>query len=181
MLIDRDGVLNANRDDYVKTPDELEMIAGAAEAVARLNRAGHRVAVVTNQSCIGRGIIDRAMLERIHDRLRRHLAAAGARLDDILVCPDPPWDAGEWRKPRPGMLREAIRRFGAVPAETHMIGDALSDLEAAARLGCPRILVRTGHGRATQARGLPEQVLPVAVHDDLGAAVDALLGERGWS
>lgn len=177
ILLDRDGVLNEDRPDSVKTPDELVLLPGAAEAVARLNRAGTSVIVVTNQSIIGRGRIDEAMLARIHDRLRAELAREGAHLDAILVAPDPPEEASERRKPGPGMLHEALRRYRSEAGKTPMIGDALGDLEAAAAAGCPRILVRTGKGKATQAAGLPAHVLPVAVHDDLHAAVSALLGE----
>ncbi len=177
VLLDRDGVLNEDRRDFVKTPGELVLIPGAAEAVARLNRAGARVAVVTNQSCVGRGILGLDMLERIHRHLRDELGRAGAHLDDLIFCADAPWAATDSRKPAPGMLRQAMRRFGAVPADTVMIGDSLRDLQAAAAAGCRRILVRTGHGRDTQAEGLPSDVLPVAVYESLPDAVEVLLGD----
>lgn len=175
VMLDRDGVLNEERPGFVTNPDQLVMIADAAEAVARLGAAGHRIAVVTNQSALGRGLIDTAMLERIHERLRDEVARAGGRIDAILTCPDPPWAPTEQRKPAPGMLREAIRRFGAEAAATPMIGDSLGDLEAARAAGCKRVLVRTGHGAATQAAGIPAALAPVAVFDDLAAAVDKLL------
>ncbi len=175
ILLDRDGVLNEQRSDYVKSPDELRLILGAAEAVADLCRAGYRIAVVTNQSCIGRGIIDTGMLSSIHQRLGDEVARAGGRLDGIFHCPDPPWAATERRKPGPGMLREALARFGATAAQTPMIGDSLGDLEAAAALSCPRILVRTGSGAATQAAGIPSHILPVAVYRDLADAARALI------
>ncbi len=176
LLLDRDGVLNVDRSDFVKSPDELELIAGAAEAVARLCAAGWRLVVVTNQSLVGRGLIDEAMLGHIHDKLRAEVRRAGGRLEDVIHCPDPPWTASEFRKPNPGMLLEALRRYRAPAAATPFVGDSLRDLEAAARAGCPRILVRSGKGAATQASGLPPQVLPVAVRDDLAAAAAALLG-----
>jgi D-glycero-D-manno-heptose 1,7-bisphosphate phosphatase len=178
VLLDRDGVLTEDRADSVKHPDELVLLPGAAEAVARLNRAGVRAVVVTNQSVIGRGIIDNAMLERIHDKLHAELAGAGAHLDAIIVCPDHPDRPTVRRKPGPGMLREALARFAAEPAEAPMVGDSLADLEAAAALGCPRVLVRTGKGAVTEAKGLPAHVLPVSVYDDLARAVDALLKAR---
>ena len=176
VLLDRDGVLNQHRDDYVKSPAELVMLPGAAEAVARLNGAGHRVVVCTNQSAVGRGVIPPAMLERIHDSLREHLARAGAGLDALLVCTDPPWAATDRRKPGPGMLQEAMRQFRIAPHDSVMIGDDLVDLQAAARAGIRRILVQSGKGRRTQAAGIPPDVLPVAVHADLAAAVASLLG-----
>ncbi len=176
VLLDRDGVLNEDSSNYVKNPGELRMIPGSARAVARLNRASLKVAVCTNQSAVGRGIIEPAMLERIHERLAEELAREGARIDAIFVCPDPPWAATRRRKPGPGMLEEALRRFSANPAETPMIGDNRTALEAAAAAGCPRHLVRTGHGARVQAEGIPPALLPVRVHDDLAAAVAALLG-----
>jgi D-glycero-D-manno-heptose 1,7-bisphosphate phosphatase len=176
VILDRDGVLNADRPDSVKNPDELVMIAGAAAAVARLNRAGLRVAVCTNQSIVGRAIIDQAMLDRIHAKLRDALAREGAHVDAWFVCPDAPWAATRQRKPEPGMLLDALRRFGADAAHTPVIGDALTDLQAAAAAGCPRHLVRTGKGAATQGAGIPAALLPVAVHDDLAQAVEAILG-----
>ena len=179
FLLDRDGVLNADRPDSVKSPGELMLLLGAAAAVRRLNEAGRLVAVCTNQSVVGRGVIDEAMLARIHEKLRTELAREGARLDALFHCPDHPRQPGPWRKPAPGMLREAMARFRIAPSETVMIGDALVDLEAAAAAGCRRILVRSGKGRATQAAGLPAHVLPVAVHEDLAWAVAALLDGAG--
>jgi D-glycero-D-manno-heptose 1,7-bisphosphate phosphatase len=176
VLLDRDGVLNADRPDSVKSPAELLLLPGAADAVRRLNEAGRLVVVCTNQGVVGRGVIDEAMLDRIHDKLRVELARAGGRLDALFHCSDSPERPGPRRKPAPGMLREAMARFRIPANETVMIGDALVDLEAAAAAGCRRILVRSGKGRATQAAGIPARLLPVAVHEDLAAAIEALLG-----
>ncbi len=174
VLLDRDGVLNQDRADHVKTPDELVMIPRAAEAVARLNTGGHKVALVSNQSGLGRGLYDDQMFARIQEKLIAALRESGGHLDATFICPDPPWDAGPRRKPAPGMLEEAMRTFGAGARETVMIGDALRDLEAAAAVGARRILVRTGKGAATQGARLPAHVLPVEVHEDLWSAVEAL-------
>jgi D-glycero-D-manno-heptose 1,7-bisphosphate phosphatase len=176
-ILDRDGVLNVDRADFVKTPGELVLIDGAAEAVARLNRAGWRVAVATNQSCVGRGLVSPDMLSSIHEVLRGELARKGAHLDELLVCPDAPWQASDRRKPGPGMIREALATFREPPGQAWVIGDALRDLEAAAAAGCRRALVRTGKGAATQAAGIPRHVLPVSIFEDLGEAVRQLLGE----
>lgn len=176
VLLDRDGVLNEETGNYVKHPGELRMIAGSARAVRRLNEAGLKVAVCTNQACVGRGIIDQAMLDRIHEKLAEELRREGAHIDALFACTDPPWANSPRRKPAPGMLQEALRQFGASAADTPMIGDNLRDLEAAAAIGCPRHLVRTGHGAKIQAEGIPAAVLPVRVHEDLAAAVAALLG-----
>ncbi|BBK34276.1 D-alpha,beta-D-heptose 1,7-bisphosphate phosphatase [Stella humosa] len=175
ILIDRDGVLNVDRPDSVRNPGELVPIPGSAAAVARLNAAGVRVAVVTNQAVVGRGIIGPDMLEQIHHRLADDLRRAGARIDAWFVCTDAPHAATARRKPGPGMLREAMDQFRIAPAETVMIGDAETDLEAALAAGCRRVLVRTGKGAATQARGIKPHLLPVAVHEDLAGAVEALL------
>lgn len=176
VLIDRDGVLNVDRARSVRHPDEFEMIPGAAEAVARLNKSGFATALVTNQAVVGRGVIPLAMLDHIHAKMHGLLAAAGARLDAEFVCTDA--EPSPRRKPAPGMLLEAMARFGVPAGETPMIGDALRDLEAAAAAGCPRILVLTGHGAET-AKNLPAAVRPVTIHADLAAAVDALLGGSG--
>ena len=175
VLLDRDGVLNQDRTDYVKNPGELVMIPGAAAALARFNQAGHRVVVVTNQSCVGRGLLAPEMLERIHYHLRHELALAGARLDDLLVATEPPWQPSPRRKPAPGMLREALAKHRMPASDAVMIGDSLVDIEAAAAVGCRRILLRTGKGGATLAAGIPRDLLPVAVYDDLAVAADALL------
>ena len=176
VMIDRDGVLNEDREDFIKSPGELVMIPGSAEAVARLNGAAYKVALVSNQSAVGRGLIDEAMLERIHAKLKDELRRVGARLDLLLYCPDPPWAETARRKPRPGMLLEAMSHFRTSPEKAIMIGDSLRDLEAAKSAGCGRVLVRTGSGAATQSRGLPTHLLPIAVYNDLAEAVDGLLG-----
>lgn len=175
ILLDRDGVLNEEGPDgFVKTPDELRLLPGVGKAVARLNARGWKVAVCTNQSCVGRGMIDEARLALIHDHLRSHLARDGARLDAIFFAPDAPWAASDRRKPGPGMLREAMAQFRAAPEDTVFIGDNLIDLQAAAAAGCRRILVRTGKGRSVLAKGLPPDVLPVTVAENLTDAVDRL-------
>jgi len=178
VLLDRDGVLNEDRADFVKTPAELVMIKGAADAVVRLNAAGHTVTVVSNQSGVGRGLMSADDLDAVHTALENALSAAGGRLDALITCTDPPWAATVRRKPGPGMLQEALDQFGTTPEDAVMIGDATRDLEAAAVLGIRRILVRTGKGRATEA-DLPTELQPVTVFDDLARAVDAVLSETG--
>jgi D-glycero-D-manno-heptose 1,7-bisphosphate phosphatase len=176
VLLDRDGVLNEDRKDFVKTPAELVMLSGAATAVARLSSAGYKIAVVTNQSGVGRGLMTERDLEAVNATLRTVINADGGRLDAIFTCTDPPWAATDRRKPGAGMLQEALTQFDATPANTVMIGDAARDLEAAAALGIRRILVRTGKGSATESN-LADTLHPVTVYDDLAEAVDALLTE----
>ncbi len=177
-LLDRDGVLNEDREDYVKHPGELKMIARAAEACAKLNRAGVKVALVSNQAGVGRGIFTAEMLERIHLKLRDELRRAGGHIDLLLTCTEPPWSLSERRKPKPGMLREALAHFRMAPHDATMFGDQLRDLQAARAINVARILVRSGKGADLQAQGLPEDILPVSVYDDLYAAVEAVLAEH---
>ena len=178
VLLDRDGVINEDRADFVKTPGELVFIPKALDAIARLKGHGHRLVVATNQSCIGRGIITEEQLAAIHGKLIDALARAGGRLDDIIVAPDAPWAATERRKPGPGMLIEAMRKFGHSAADTVFIGDSARDLEAAKAAGCHRILVQTGKGRQTLAPGIARDLLPVHVARDLEEAADFILAGR---
>lgn len=175
VLLDRDGVLNEDRADYVKNPGELVLIPGAGEAVAQLNNAGIKVAIVSNQSAVGRGIISPAMLEQINQRLTSDLAKAGARIDLFLVCTDAPGGASQRRKPGPGMLREALDHFRTSASDAVMIGDQLSDLQAAKAAGVARFLVRSGKGAQTQALGLPADILPVSIYNSLMEAAVSLV------
>lgn len=177
VMLDRDGTITEEIGRDITRPEDLHLIPGAGESVALLNQAGIAVALVSNQEVVGRGEIDRKMLDRIDDKLRADLAACGARLDAVFVCTDDPKHPSNCHKPGSGMLKEALDRFRARPHDTPMIGDELTDLEAAARAGCPRHLVRTGNGAKT-ARKLPKHVLPVAIHKDLYAAVRAILERR---
>jgi D-glycero-D-manno-heptose 1,7-bisphosphate phosphatase len=175
ILLDRDGVLNEERAGCVLRPEELRLIPGAAAALARLNRAGLPVALVTNQSAVGRGLISPRELDAIHEHLAGTLAAAGAWLDLILAATEKPDALPSRRKPAPDMLREAAAHFGVSPDQAVMIGDDLRDVEAAASAGCARILVRTGKGAALAASGVPAELQPVAIAADLAAAVELVL------
>jgi D-glycero-D-manno-heptose 1,7-bisphosphate phosphatase len=178
VMLDRDGVLTVEREGYVKHPGELVLLPGAAEAVGKLNAAGLKTALVTNQSVVGRGIISAEMLERIHVKLRDELARHGARLDLVLVCTDPPGSPSERRKPKPGMLREALVHFRAAAHEAVMIGDQLSDLQAAQAAQVRPILVRSGKGAELLAKGLPQDILTVAVYHSVTLAAEALVSGR---
>ena len=171
FLLDRDGVVVVNRKDNIKTPAGLQLIPGAAEAIARLNRAGYDVAICTNQPEVARGVMSHEELDAVHEALTAMLAAKGARIGRILCCT---CDAKSPRmKPAAGMLQEALANYGARAANTPFVGDQLADLKAAFHAGCPRVLVCTGLGRKALEGGLPQYLEPVAVHDDLAAAVDA--------
>ncbi|MFI5032809.1 MAG: D-glycero-alpha-D-manno-heptose-1,7-bisphosphate 7-phosphatase [Reyranellales bacterium] len=172
-LLDRDGVVVVNRSDNIKRPEQLTLIAGAAEAIARLNRAGVTVAICTNQPEVGQGAMTRAELDAVHAALEARLQERGASVDRIFSCTS--LFKCPMRKPAPGMLLEALAAYGASAAETPFVGDQIDDMQAAFHAGCRRVLVRTGLGRKTLADRLPDYVAPFAVFDDLAEAVPALL------
>lgn len=176
-LLDRDGVLNQDRADYVKNPGELIMIPRAAEACALLNRANVKIAIVSNQAGVGKGVFSAEMLGQINEKLRLELRKAGAHIDLLLTCTALPGSEDPRRKPKPGMLREALSHFRVSPDQTFVIGDQLTDLQAGKAAGVRRLLVRTGKGADLQAKGLPDDILPVSVYDDLHAAVEAVISE----
>jgi D-glycero-D-manno-heptose 1,7-bisphosphate phosphatase len=175
FLLDRDGVVVVNRSDNIKSPAQLDLIPGSAEAIARLNSAGWSVALCTNQPEVGRGAMTKLQLDTVHEALKERLAEAGARLDLILCCTS--IRKCPARKPAAGMLRRALAQFGAVAAETPFVGDQADDLKAAFHAGCRRALVRTGLGRKTLAQGLPAWLAPVDIYDGLAQAVDRELGQ----
>jgi len=177
VFLDRDGVLNENRSDYVKTPAELVLLPGAAEAVARLNREGYPVVVITNQSALGRGLLTTGMLDAIHVKLRRELAAQGAAIAAIYHCPHRPDEGCPCRKPRPLLLQQAAQDFGGDLAQSVFIGDSGSDLAAARAAGCRTVLVRTGLGGEQEAFAC-QQWRPDCVAEDLAEAVEWFLREE---
>ncbi|MDR3101263.1 MAG: D-glycero-beta-D-manno-heptose 1,7-bisphosphate 7-phosphatase [Paraburkholderia sp.] len=169
VILDRDGVINVDSDAFIKSADEWIALPGSLEAIARLNQAGYRVAVATNQSGIGRGLFDTTALNEMHVKMQRQAAAVGGRIDAVFFCPHTAQDHCDCRKPKPGMLKMIAERFEIDPAETPVVGDSLRDLQAGAVLGFPTHLVRTGKGEKTLAAGgLPEGT---KVHDDLRAFV----------
>ena len=176
VILDRDGVINLDSDSFIKSPNEWVAIPGSLEAIARLNQAGYRVAVASNQSGIGRGLFDMAALNAMHAKMYRLAAMVGGRIDAVFFCPHTAEDHCECRKPKPGLLRLIAERFEVDPEDTPVVGDALRDLQAGAALGFPLHLVRTGKGQKTLAAGgLPEGT---QVHDDLRAfALDFLSNE----
>jgi D-glycero-D-manno-heptose 1,7-bisphosphate phosphatase len=173
VILDRDGVINRDSDEFIKSPDEFVPLAGSIEAIADLCRAGFRVVVASNQSGVGRGLLSVDTLERIHAKLRKAVAAAGGELAGIYYCPHAPNERCACRKPRPGLLLRIAAEFDVDLRGVPAVGDSARDLEAAAAVGAWPILVRTGNGRATE-RKLPGK-LDVAVCDDLRAAADTII------
>ncbi len=175
IILDRDGVINRDSDDYIKSVDEFVTLPGSVAAIARLNQAGYRVAVATNQSGIARGYYDLDTLNAMHEKLRGELAALGGTVDMIAFCPHGPDDNCDCRKPKPGMYLEIAKRFDISLEGVPVVGDSLRDLQAAQAVGASPILVRTGKGERTIAKG--EGLEGIPVFDDLAAAVTALLQE----
>ena len=175
VILDRDGVINYDSDQFIKNPDEWKPIPGSLEGIAKLHQAGYRIVVASNQSGVGRGLFDMAMLNAIHAKMHKLVGQAGGRIEAVFFCPHPADSVCACRKPRPGMLLEIATRYHVELKGVPAIGDALRDLQAAAAVGARPILVMTGKGRRTlEVGGLPEDV---RIHADLAAAVQDLLAE----
>ena len=173
IVLDRDGVINHDSDQFIKSPDEWRPIPGSLEAVARLNHAGFRVVVATNQSGVGRGLLDIATLNQIHERMHKALAQVGGRIDAIFYCPHTADSQCECRKPKPGMLEEIGRRFTVDMTGIPCVGDSPRDLAAAEAVGAQPMLVLTGKGEKTlRDGGFPKNTV---IFPDLAFAVAALL------
>jgi D-glycero-D-manno-heptose 1,7-bisphosphate phosphatase len=150
VFLDRDGTINVER-GYIRDPAEIELLPGAAEAIRRLRALHLTVVVITNQSAIGRGLLDVATLDRVHGRLSDLLAVAGAAVDAVYHCPHLPDDGCRCRKPATGMLEAAACAFGADPRAAFLVGDNRGDIEAGRGVGATTLLVRTGHGERVLA------------------------------
>jgi len=174
IILDRDGVINYDSEQFIKKPEEWRPIPGSLEASARLNQAGYRVVVATNQSGIGRGLFDMSMLNEIHGKMHKACALVGARIDAVFFCPHAGESMCSCRKPRSGMMEEIAARYSLAKLEgVPVVGDSLRDLQPAAALGAQPYLVLTGKGTKTQAAGgLPEGTL---VLPDLAAVVSELI------
>lgn len=156
VVLDRDGTINHDSDQYIKSPAEWKPIKGSLQAIARLTQAGYRVVVATNQSGIARGLFDMATLNAIHDTMQRAVLRAGGRIDAIFFCPHAEQAGCACRKPRAGMLLEIGKRLNIPLEGVPVVGDSLRDLQAAAAVGARPVLVLTGKGRKTRkAGGLP--------------------------
>jgi len=179
VILDRDGVINFDSEDYIKSPDEWRPIPGSLEAIARLCRSNFRVVIATNQSGIGRGLFDVDTLNRIHQKMIKQVQEKGGKIDAIFFCPHTPEDHCICRKPKPGLLLEASNRLRLPLAGIPFVGDSDTDVEAALAVGAQPVLVNTGDGRATQAARMAGNQEPtsarISIYADLAAFVAALL------
>lgn len=173
IILDNNGVINYASDAFIKTPDEWKPIPGSLAAIARLTRAGYRVIIATNQSGIGRGLLDMASFNAINAKMYKALSLLGGRIDAIFFCPHTHLDKCHCRKPAIGMFEEIMQRYCVDLRNIPAIGDSLRDMQAAAKVGATPILVLTGKGKNTEL----DDRLPAGtkIFADLAAAVDALV------
>lgn len=175
IILDRDGVINQDSDQYIKTVDEWIELPRSMEAIARLNRGGYRVVVATNQSGIARGLFDLETLSAMHKKMHEAANKVGAHIDGIFFCPHGPEDNCDCRKPKNGLLKEIKSRMGTRLEGVPIVGDSLRDLEAGVSMGCTPFLVRTGKGAKTEKEKsdlLPKDTL---VLNDLMAVAEHLV------
>ena len=172
VLLDRDGVINRDLPQSVRSVNDFELLPGVAEAIERMTSAGYQIIVITNQACVGRGDLSAGVLEQIHDRLLDEVSASGGVILDIFVCPHTDADECNCRKPKPGLVLQAADRYSIDLAETWFVGDAPRDVEAAFAAGCRPALVRSGKPLdANIPAGIP-------MFDDLGRFALALVREQ---
>ncbi len=179
VFVDRDGVINRNRRNYVKSWQEFVFLPNAIEALVELTSYGLSIVVLTNQAGVNRGIVERKSIEAIHARMVDALEARGARIDGVLFCPHRPDEGCGCRKPQPGLLYQAASTLGIELSQSYMIGDALTDIQAGQAAGCRTTLVLTGRGwpqfLSPKARG----VKGYTVSRDLKHAVRGILVREG--
>ncbi len=178
VILDRDGTINQDRDDYVKSEAEWEPLPGALEAIARLNHAGWHVVVASNQSGLGRGLFDVAALNAMHAKMHKLLATAGGRVEAIFYCPHGPEQACRCRKPAPGLFEQIGERYGISLQGVPTVGDTARDLIAGTAAGCEPHLVLSGRAARldeAQLAHVTAQVPAVRVNAGLGACADHLL------
>jgi len=181
VILDRDGTINEDRDDFVKSPEEWVPLPGALEAIARLNHAGWHAVLATNQSGLGRGLFDMASLNAMHARMNQLLSKQGGRIDAVFFCPHVPEDLCDCRKPLPGLMLQIGERYGVDLEDVPFVGDSLRDLQAGAAAGCPTHFVRTGKGAGlseAQLAAIVDQVPGTQVHADLSAFADAIIQQE---
>lgn len=178
IILDRDGTINEDRDDFVKSADEWVPLPGALEAIARLNQAGWQTVIATNQSGLGRGLFDMAALNAMHTKMNAALARVGGRIGSVFFCPHAPEDQCACRKPLPGLYEQIGERYGVDLHKVPVVGDSARDLEAAVAAGCRPHLVRTGKGAAlsdAQIAQMEQQIPELQVHADLAAFAEHMI------
>ena len=176
IILDRDGVINQDSKEFIKSPDEWIPIPGSLEAISKLNHTGYRVYVASNQSGLGRGLFDIETLNAIHEKMLDELQKQGGRIEAILFCPHAPDQHCECRKPKPGLYQQIAKRTNQSLLDVPVVGDSMRDLEAAVSVGARPILVRTGKGEQTLLQ-YSDFLTGIACFDHLSQAVDYLVEE----
>lgn len=174
MILDRDGTINVDSDEFIKSAAEWLPLPGSLEAIAMLNRHGFRVAVISNQSGIARGLFDLATLDAIHAKMLKFTAAAGGEIEVIYYCPHGPGDTCDCRKPKAGLFRRLAEDKQIDLSATFAVGDSLRDIQAARAGGAKPVLVKTGKGLQT-LNDNPQ--LDVPVFDNLYDAAAYIVSE----
>jgi len=178
-ILDRDGTINEDSLEYIKSPEEWQPLPGALEAIARLNHAGWHVVVASNQSGLGRGLFDVATLNAMHAKMHTMLAAVGGRVDAVFYCPHAPDEKCRCRKPEPGLFEQIGERYGVDLKNVPAVGDTARDVLAAVAVGCEAHMVLTGKGAAWRGRSLPDSFPPhTQVHADLAAFADFVIARQ---
>lgn len=172
IILDRDGVINQDSPDFIKSAEEWVPISNSLEAIAKLNKAGHIVTIASNQSGIGRGLFSEQDLAKIHEKMINELTKVGGHIDAIYYCPHTPADNCECRKPKPGLLIQIAQQFNTDFNNALLVGDAERDIRAAQAVNCPAVLVKTGKGLETLKNNT---LAGVDIYEDLAAVVENIL------
>jgi D-glycero-D-manno-heptose 1,7-bisphosphate phosphatase len=172
IILDRDGVINHDSDNYIKSPQEWIPIQGSLEAISQLNKAAYHIAIASNQSGIGRGYYDLATLEAMHQKMQDLLTPLGGHIDHIEFCPHLPDDNCNCRKPKAGMLDKISKKFAIDPQDIVMVGDTMGDYQAAINAHMSFVLVKTGKGERTLTTGQLSRYIPI--YANLAAYVNSL-------
>ena len=159
VVLDRDGVINEDLFDYVLKPEQFEFIGGSLQALINLTSSGYEIVVVTNQACIGAGLVSPESIVKVNEYMKKEVEENGGRIKGVFMCPHKQGGSCNCRKPKPGLLLKAEKELGISLEGAYFVGDKLSDMEAAISFGCKPVLVKTGYGLNTlSAPGLPENL-----------------------
>lgn len=174
ILLDRDGVINTDAPNHVRSPEEWHPLSGSLEAISELKKNNYNVAIVTNQSGIGRGYFTKETLKAIHNKMRKALSKFNCEVDQFFYCPHHPDENCPCRKPKPGMILKALKHFNVQKEETIFIGDSLRDIKAAIAANCKPVLVLTGNGKET-LKSYKNELTNVSIFEDLASFVKDFL------
>lgn len=180
IFLDRDGVIVANRENYIRSWDGIEFLSGALTILARIKNVPEKIVIITNQSVVGRGIISKRAAEEINERLSAVILKAGGRIDGIYMCPHSPADQCDCRKPKAGLLLQAAQDLQIDLSKSIMIGDALTDIEAGQAAGVKTsALLKTGRGKEQLSLPHAKNLAPFPVFSDITAAINTLILSGG--